>query len=227
MGLIRRVHEVPKLAKENLEESQFQYKAAHDAHFMEKPRSIEVGDFCLREDGVPRRRYIAEVAMPDDGSYEVRQVHTHNFELATATGLVKMSSDCVTKTPFPQDLCDPLPFFNKSRTGNEPTQADDLQEFVVDYIVGHGEGDEAKKIVRIRWHGYEDRANTWEPVGEIPRHFIKRYCSKKKIPLSNVLSEDLLDESFGPNKANRQMLPAHEKKPGVSDGAAPHGRACD
>lgn len=211
-ALLQRVHEVSKLAKENLEEPQFWYKSAHDAHIKENC-SIEVRDCVCVNTMYPEGGVFPKVAIPAHGPYEVRQVHNHNFKLATATGFVNVSFDRVMKETFPQDLSDPLTLFTRAKTGNERNQADDVQKFVVEYVVAHGEDENGKKIVRIRWHACEDSADTWEPVGEILNNFIQGYCSKKKTPLSKVLPEKVLDESVGHYQQQRQMLPLHQTQP--------------
>lgn len=82
-----------------LRESQFRYKAAHDARVKEKSRSVQVDDFVyvnwmFLEGGKSPKLTIAA-----DELYEVGKVHSHTFVLGTATGLVTISSDRVTKAP--------------------------------------------------------------------------------------------------------------------------------
>lgn len=64
---------------------------------------------------------------------------------------------------------------------------------MVEHIVAHGKEDDGKDIVRIRWYGYDITADTWEQTEGILPHFVKRYCTRKKIPASSLLPKGLVD----------------------------------
>jgi hypothetical protein len=60
------------------------------------------------------------------------------------------------------------------------------EEFVMDQIVGHGADDDGNMLVKVRWFGCPSSADTWEPVGNLPGHFLKRYAKSKRMPLRDL-----------------------------------------
>ena len=55
---------------------------------------------------------------------------------------------------------------------------------MVDNIVDHGVDGEGIMRVKVRWYGFTEKEDTWEPVTNLPRHFLRLYARRQKIPLS-------------------------------------------
>ncbi|KAJ1676483.1 Chromobox protein 1, partial [Spiromyces aspiralis] len=53
-------------------------------------------------------------------------------------------------------------------------------EYTVEKILDDGEDDDGNKLYLIKWLGYPDSENTWEPMENIPEDLITEYESKKK-----------------------------------------------
>ena len=53
------------------------------------------------------------------------------------------------------------------------------REFAIDRIVGHGEDNDGLPIYRVRWYGYSPQDDTWEPAGNIPDNFLRRYHARQ------------------------------------------------
>jgi Chromo (CHRromatin Organisation MOdifier) domain len=49
------------------------------------------------------------------------------------------------------------------------------REYVVESIVDAQSDDEGQPIYRVRWICYSPEEDTWEPAGNLPSHFIRRY----------------------------------------------------
>jgi hypothetical protein len=58
-------------------------------------------------------------------------------------------------------------------------------------IISHGDLGDGTRVVRVRCHVYDDSADTWEPVSEIPMSFVPRYARRRKLALSEVLPMEL------------------------------------
>lgn len=102
-----------------------------------------------------------------------------------------ISSDLVTKASFPKDLQGPLRLFTGAKVQGEHYEADDVQEFVVEFVFAHAKDDADKSIARIRWHGIDSAADTWKPTKDIQPHFVKWFCIKKEIPMISLLRKSL------------------------------------
>jgi Integrase core domain/Chromo (CHRromatin Organisation MOdifier) domain/Integrase zinc binding domain len=204
-ALLRRVQDIAWMPKESLRESQLRYKMAHDAHVREKNRDIRVGDWVFINKMVVEKGKSPKLQIPVDGPYEVRTVQSHTYTVRTAKGIVTINYDRVTKAPAPHDLHSPLPLFSRATTDKEDAAAFDLQEFVVERIISHGETKEGVHIVRVRWQGYAADADTWEPAADIPMHFMVRYAKRKKIALSEVVPAELLPKDDVPPRTGRGL----------------------
>ncbi|PXF46693.1 hypothetical protein BWQ96_03519 [Gracilariopsis chorda] len=53
------------------------------------------------------------------------------------------------------------------------------QEYVMEYIVDYYTDDEDHRLrYRTRWYGYPPESDTWEPIENLPRSHILRYCNR-------------------------------------------------
>jgi hypothetical protein len=88
-----------------------------------------------------------------------------------------MHLDRVYRLPPPEDLPPPIEWVNPRRGETPPIAAvKEEEEFVADQIVGHGADDDGNMLVKVRWFGCPSSVDTWEPVGNLPRHILKRYA---------------------------------------------------
>ena len=53
-------------------------------------------------------------------------------------------------------------------------------EFVIDKLVDFGDSADGDRLYRVRWLGYEAIDDTWEPEGNLPAQFIRRYWRDKE-----------------------------------------------
>ena len=66
-------------------------------------------------------------------------------------------------------------------------EEDDLsawEEYVIDHLVSHRRDDAGTMHVRVRWFGYDQSADTWEPILHIPRELLRRYVKRRKLSQS-------------------------------------------
>lgn len=172
-----------------------------------------------------------KLTIPADELYEVRKVHSHTFVLGTATGLVTISSDRVTKAPFPQNLRGPLPFFTRAKLHEEADNIDDVQELSMSLrparkteartscaFAGTGTTERPKPGNRLRTsHGISSG-------GTIPGR--RSHCQ-------NFLPQELLDDHFTrrvPSRVQDNDPTANPKEILVMEGETLENRAlapCD
>ena len=76
-----------------------------------------------------------------------------------------------------------LPRANDTRTaGSLATRSqEEQQEYVVDKIVAHREEGDGTFSYLVKWYGYSTDQNTWEPITNLRRSMIERYCRKRRI----------------------------------------------
>ena len=59
-------------------------------------------------------------------------------------------------------------------------------------IVDHGYAEDGELLYRIRWYGYAEDQDTWEPVRHIPRSHIVRFSRLRGIPLPSHINEAMV-----------------------------------
>ena len=64
-----------------------------------------------------------------------------------------------------------------------------LGDYVVESIVDHGYADDGGLLVRIRWYGYTDADDTWQPCSDVPRSHLLRYFKRQRLPLPKQVQE--------------------------------------
>jgi hypothetical protein len=126
-----------------------------------------------------------KLSQPVSGPYVVTGIDAtrHTFLLQTPQGEKRFASDNIIRCP---DVRESDPGYSES---DEEEQASDVQEFVVDRVVAHGTGDDGKTLVRVRWAGFDSRDDTWEQVENIPKEFVTRYARRKRIPVSDLVTD--------------------------------------
>jgi hypothetical protein len=190
--LMKRVHEAAQLARGNMKERQLRYKVAHYAHVRERNMQIRDGDFSYVKRMVVEQGKSPKLAIPVESLVEVLKTFSHIFKLRTSNGNVIVSSDRVTKAPAPTDLSTPLTPYTRPNQCNET--GGDLEEFIVQRIISHEDLNDGTRVARVRWHGYDDSADIWETVSEIPMSFMRRYARRRKLALSEVLPTELMPD---------------------------------
>ena len=83
---------------------------------------------------------------------------------------------------------------------DEEDQASDTEEFTIEKVVDHKRNRSRKHryakygetLFRVRWYGYAESADTWEPIINLPRSKVIGYFKRKKIPLPDNL-DDAID----------------------------------
>lgn len=60
---------------------------------------------------------------------------------------------------------------------------------MVDHFVDHGHTEEGELVFRVRWLGYAQGDDTWEPIKHLARSQVLRYVRRKKLATPPTLRE--------------------------------------
>jgi Chromo (CHRromatin Organisation MOdifier) domain len=128
---------------------------------------------------------------------------------------VRVTSDRVTRAPFgkPYSAADPEAVSSPSQDAPTPTsqantnipprnqrpkktvrftlpepEPEAEREYVVERIVDAQSDDVGQPLYRVRWMGYSPEEDTWEPTGNLPSHFIRRYWRTRLDPTRPILA---------------------------------------
>ena len=134
------------------------------------------------------------------GPYKVLENAGRTFRLQIGDEQVRISSDRVTRAPSRE--VDPVETPSASSTPSiAPSlrapdglprsqrrkntvrfllpEPDVEREYVVERIVDAQSDDAGQPLYRVRWMGYTPEEDTWEPEGNLPSHFIRRYWRQR------------------------------------------------
>jgi Chromo (CHRromatin Organisation MOdifier) domain len=99
-------------------------------------------------------------------------------------------SDRIIKFPWASELPMGVEGTKMIRSRESPSvdvtpRTDD--EYVIDKIVDHGVDEDGLMRVKVRWYGFTEKEDTWEPVANLPRHFLRLYARRVKIPVRSLI----------------------------------------
>ena len=180
---IRRVALIGEQAKESLARAQYRYKRAYDAQDRLRNSRITVNDYVLVRVYADSPR----LTLPLAGPYRVLKVDDRNgtYVVHTRDGSARVAGDRVRPAPIPKDLPEgvlvPLPRA-ETETGPENVQ------YVIERILSHGRDEMGTPIARVRWAGYTDADDTWEPVSALPHLVVKAYARRKRVSIDSLFT---------------------------------------
>ena len=199
---MRRLREVLARASEKLTHAQAQYKRQFDKTVSEPPTFLPGEEVFLdrppdfsataleNEDGhrklLPKTTGPYRIISADDNTVTIDRnglkdtVSTDRVTRAPPQVITRLTDPSVgTRREPPPVTVDPdstVPVTPNTVTpdGAPPPEP----EYAIDRIVGHGEDDKGRPLYRVRWYGYPPEDDTWEPAGNIPDNFLRRYHAR-------------------------------------------------
>jgi Chromo (CHRromatin Organisation MOdifier) domain len=102
----------------------------------------------------------------------------------TRDGPQTLHLDRVIRAPSIRDLpsgVEVLPPRKKIAQSKRAQTMETDDEFVIERLISHGEAEDGKMLIRVRWAGYSNNDDTWEPAENIPHQLIRRYAKKKNV----------------------------------------------
>ena len=64
--------------------------------------------------------------------------------------------------------------------------------FEVQRIIAHGVADNDEFLLKVRWHGFSSKEDTWEPIQDLPYNMVVRYCRNRNIALPSNMEDALV-----------------------------------
>jgi RNase H-like domain found in reverse transcriptase/Reverse transcriptase (RNA-dependent DNA polymerase)/Integrase zinc binding domain/Integrase core domain/Chromo (CHRromatin Organisation MOdifier) domain/Retroviral aspartyl protease len=175
---LTRLRQLREKATWKLGQAQVRYKRGFDSNVRERNKDLKEGDVVYLRNDAPSTDTTSKLDSLVSGPYEVISNDVRTFVIKVGEGVVRVSSDRVTRAPRAQSTTHASASGNdptNDPTGLEPSTGDDEGEFVVDRLVGDRKRFDGKREYRVRWYGYPEGDDTWEGEEMIPSHFIERY----------------------------------------------------
>lgn len=84
-------------------------------------------------------------------------------------------------------------FENEDATANadEPKRRVLPDEYVIESIRHHGTTEDGELVHKVRWYGFNDADDTWEPLAHSPRSKVLQYYRRKCLPLPKGIEQAL------------------------------------
>jgi Chromo (CHRromatin Organisation MOdifier) domain len=171
---LERLKTLRERAGENLHRAQVRYKRGYDRSVKESNRSVREGDKVYVRSETPQGEQHSKLDSLVQGPYQVESNDGRTMLLRIGDDSVRISSDRITRAP--RSVSDDPPEGQAPYTPT-PVESD---EYVVERIVEHGEGPQGGRLYRVRWYGYGEEDDTWEPEEKLPKQFIRRYWRSQK-----------------------------------------------
>uniref|UniRef100_A0A0N4Z1M1 Chromo domain-containing protein n=1 Tax=Parastrongyloides trichosuri TaxID=131310 RepID=A0A0N4Z1M1_PARTI len=80
----------------------------------------------------------------------------------------------------------------------------DSEEYIVEDIVDKKIGRKGIIYYKIKWQGYSDRDNTWEPESNLDESLVKRYEKCRLLKKKFIASNDSDEEEYDDKKSKRK-----------------------
>ena len=171
---------IPKVAAA-LRKTQQRYKKNYEKNLSTRNKDVRVGDDVYTK-AHQRRDKLSSLTL---GPFLVVDLDDKTFVVKQGDEETRVSLDQATPAPRPDGVGDQTVtphalLRDKVNLSDRPTVEDD---YLVEKIVGLRCVD-GEHQAKVRWWGYQRDADTWEPLGRLPRHLVLRYLrtQNKKVP---------------------------------------------
>jgi hypothetical protein len=131
-----------------------------------------------------------KIEFPVAGPFIVVGETYSGYKIRSREGIQVVHSDRVIKFPRASELPMGVEGIKMIQSQESPPvdvtpRPDD--EYVVDRIVDHGVDEDGLMRVKVRWYGFTEKEDTWEPVVNLPCHFQRLYARRVKIPIRSLV----------------------------------------
>ena len=178
--LLSRVSKLVKAARETNLLRIERYKRVYDAKVRSRGivmpgESVFVKTFLLEPSRTPK------LSFPVAGPYPVVETDGPQVVIKTRVGDQRVHLDRVIRCPM--DLPPGIQFAKPEPAKEIRSQAEQSDvEYVIDRLVTHALDEEGSGyLIRVRWAGYDQGSDTWEPAANIPEPMLRRYERRKRL----------------------------------------------
>lgn len=175
---VRRAHlrDLAFRVRKNLDLAQKRYKRGYDKRVLPSNQDLRTGDWVYIDTHDKDRKKLDQRAK---GPYRIVSRDTHTFTVLDGNTLERVSSDHVARAPTPAGQMDSSSVL---RGPQEPVvpydHADTGYSFVWERFVGHDRDENGDLWLRVRWWGYNETEDRWEPAYKFDRTKVTQYCHR-------------------------------------------------
>jgi hypothetical protein len=181
---LRKIERLSRATRETIEERTSRHKAVYDKRVKQRT-DVDVGDTVFVRTYVTEPARSPKLQFPVTGPYPVVKCFYSGVEILTADGRQRLHWDRVIKSPSPKDLPAGVEWVlvlpRKQRTMLTPRLEE--TEYVIERPLDHGEDEDGRKILKVRWAGFTPADDTWEPIENILQELVLKYERRKRIKL--------------------------------------------
>jgi Chromo (CHRromatin Organisation MOdifier) domain len=156
------------------------YKRVYDAKVRSRRilmpgKSVFVKTFLLEPSRTPK------ISFPVAGAYPVAETDGPQVVIKTRDGDQRVHLDRVIRCPM--DLPPGIQFSRPEPSKEIRVQAEQSDvECVIDRLITHALDEEGTwYLISVRWAGYDQGSETWEPAVNIPETMLRRYERRKRL----------------------------------------------
>ena len=73
--------------------------------------------------------------------------------------------------------------------GNPKENHDSTDEYVLDEVVDHQRDHRQGLKLLVKWYGFSESDNTWEPIHHVPRSAVIRYFNRRRLPVPQDITD--------------------------------------
>lgn len=171
-----RLWELVLKVRKALAVAQARYKRNYDKSVQPVNQALQVGDWVYVENHKKDRGKLDERVA---GPFQILRRDAHTFSILVGGYADKVSGDHVTRAPTPRDQPDSATRTFGPQGRVIPLDHEDQGlEFVWEAFVDHTRDEEDLLWLRVRWWGYSEAEDTWEPAGKFDGRKVGQYCRR-------------------------------------------------
>jgi hypothetical protein len=158
------------------------YKRIYDHKVKSRHKDLQLGDSVLIRTYMLEPARSPKLSFPVAGPYPVIGIDGNHTVVRTREGTQRHHLDRIIRAPISElppgvELVPSSTSSSLRRTSDRSTVALSSNEYV-DRLVSHAQEDDGSWLIRVRWAGFDSSEDTWEPVDELPKELVNRYCRK-------------------------------------------------
>lgn len=169
------VHQVRKA----LASAQRRYKKAYDKRVRPVNKALRVGDWAYVETGAQHPKKLDETVA---GPFQVIGLDGHTFTVLRDGHPERVNGDKVARAPTPTDKPNASTILRGPQGVAVPMDHQESgQEFVWERFVDYDRDPDGQLWLLVRWWGYTEEEDTWEPAEAFDERKVAEYCRRVNV----------------------------------------------
>lgn len=162
--------------RKNLDLAQKRYKRGYDKRVTPVNEALRIGDWVYVDTNDDSRQKLDQKVK---GPYRIVDRDGHTFTVLVEGIRDRVSSDHVARAPTPAGHTDSTSRLHGPQDPVVPMDYEDSgTPFVWERFVGHDRDSDGNLWLLVRWWGYAESEDTWEPCHKFDRAKVVQYCER-------------------------------------------------